>query len=339
MADPATPPDDVAWIHAVRVVADELPSEEAARMRAWLEGSAEGRAALREADALWRAAQPLAQVTPPAWDTAAAMRRFRRARVSDPAQRSPGARRSGMRGRWGFATGLAAAALVLAVVWQGAERGAQGSGPATTVAVNTAAGAAPQTVRLPDGSTVVLAPGSTLMGAPGFGAAHRELRLSGEGYFTVAPGARPFRVRLQSVVVEDLSTAFAVRPSGNDALVTVVEGAVVAGARRDTIREATAARVSTEGATQRLGADVAQRELAWTRGTLAFDEAPLAEIAERIARWSGRTVEVSPELARRRLTVTFSGEGLQEMVQVLATTLGGRAEITQGGWRLVGALP
>lgn len=336
----ATPPDDIAWIHAVRVVADDLPPEEAARMRTWLEGSDEGRAALREAEALWRAAQPLAQVTPPAWDAAAGMQRFRTARAREAAQRSPGAGWFRVGGHRAFRFGLAAAAAMVAVVvWRGGERDGGGPAPATMVAVDNAAGAAPQTLRLPDGSTVVLAPGSTLRGAPGFGAAHRELALSGEGYFTVAPGARPFRVRLQAVVVEDLSTAFAVRPSGGGALVTVAEGAVVVGARRDTVRQATAALVSPEGATQRLGGDVAQRELAWMRGTLAFEDAPLSEIAERITRWSGRRVQVAPELARRRLTVTFAGEGVAEMVQVLAATVGGRAEEAPGGWRLAGAAP
>jgi ferric-dicitrate binding protein FerR (iron transport regulator) len=48
-------------------------------------------------------------------------------------------------------------------------------------------------------------------------------------------------------------------------------------------------------------------------------------------------VTVAPALAARRVTVTFAGERVDAMVQVLATTVGARAEAVGGGWRVVAA--
>jgi transmembrane sensor len=216
-------------------------------------------------------------------------------------------------------------------------RTAAGTASVAVVAMANPGGAAPRTARLPDGSSVTLAPGSALESAGGFGETHRDLRLTGEGAFTVAPGARPFRVRLQGTVVEDLSTAFLVRPDGDGAVVTVTEGAVVVGAPRDTLRQGVAAQVGADGAVHRLGADAVARETAWMRGLLVFADAPLGEVVARIARWSGRPVTVAPALAARRVTVTFAGERVDAMVQVLATTVGARAEAVGGGWRVVAA--
>jgi len=115
------------------------------------------------------------------------------------------------------------------------------------VAMANPAGAAPRTMRLPDGSSVTLAPGSALEASRGYGTSHREVRLTGEGAFAVMPGARPFRVLLRGTVVEDVSTAFLVRPDGDGILVAVSEGAVIAGAGRDTLRQGMAAQVDSGG--------------------------------------------------------------------------------------------
>lgn len=342
MTDSRSASDDLAWIHAARLVADDLPAEEAARLRAWLQGSADGRRAMQDADAAWRTAGPLAEPPAMAWDTAAAMQRFRAARAET---RAPG--RDAPRWVRLAGVGAAAAAALVVLTVRGPWRARTEATPlaSTVVVMANPAGAAPRTARLPDGSSVTLAPGSTLEGARGFGEAHRELRLAGEGAFTVAPGARPFRVRLQGTVVEDISTAFQLRPDGDGALVTVTEGAVVVGAwndnqrevLRDTLRQGMAAQVGASGAVRGLGADVVARETAWTRGQLMFADAPLGEVAQRIARWSGRPVTVAPALAARRVTVTFAGEGVEEMAQVLAATVGARAEAVGTGWRVVTA--
>lgn len=340
MSDSASASNDLAWVHAVRLVAGEVPADEATRLRSWLDGSPEGQRILEEAEAAWRAARPLAAVPHPAWDTDAAVRRFQAARAADSA--APTARAPWTSPSWGRvvrrSAAAAAAMLAVAVLWR--ERTHE-AGPVAdramraVVAMANPAGAAPRTMRLPDGSSVTLAPGSALEASRGYGTSHREVRLTGEGAFAVMPGARPFRVLLRGTVVEDVSTAFLVRPDGDGILVAVSEGAVIAGAGRDTLRQGMAAQVDSGGELRRLGAGVVERELAWTRGALVFVDAPLGEIAARVSRWSGRAVTVAPVLSRRKVTVTFDGERVDAMVQVLAATVGARAEATNDGWRMV----
>lgn len=342
-------PDDLSWVQATRLVADAVPPDEAARLRAWLEATPHGAQALQGAAGTWQATAPLARVPAREWDSTHALQRFRQARAQDVTSRDrvPASRawwagpRLGRRSVLRSAAAVAAAALIMVVANESRQRvRARTSAPdVAAMQFDHAGGSAPRTVSLPEGSSMVLAPGSRVQVAPGFGRSHRTLDVSGEAFFTVASGGPAFRVRVRDVVVEDLSTAFTVRETSRGVLVSVADGAVVVGARRDTLREASAALVATAGIAQSLTGDVAARELAWTRGELTFANEPVAEIAARLSRWSGRQVEVQGALASARVTVAFAGEPIADMVQVLATTLGARAERTANGWRLVGTSP
>src|SRR4029078_6001494 len=83
-------------------------------------------------------------------------------------------------------------------------------------------------VRLDDGTRVVLAPESRLTVAMGYGDKVREVELTGEAYFDVHhDAARPFVVHAGGADIRDLGTTFTVRSTADQGVrVAVTSGSV-----------------------------------------------------------------------------------------------------------------
>jgi ferric-dicitrate binding protein FerR (iron transport regulator) len=65
-----------------------------------------------------------------------------------------------------------------------------------------------------------------------------------------------------------------------------------------------------------------RRLLAWTKGELIFDDAPVASVLATLRQWYGvRIYTNDPALDRREITVTFQGETRAEMLGTLAALL------------------
>ena len=90
-------------------------------------------------------------------------------------------------------------------------------------------------VRLADGSRVILGPASQLVVPAAFGQRGREVELHGEAYFDVVHDTtRPFVVRAGDATIRDIGTSFAVRSdSGPRLQVVVTAGAVALRGRTD----------------------------------------------------------------------------------------------------------
>jgi len=85
------------------------------------------------------------------------------------------------------------------------------------------------TIRLPDGSSVILGYASTLTVPQDFGGRTRQLQVTGQAAFTVAPDrSAPFVVSVGNARTEVLGTSFIVQKYSNDATarVLVTEGRV-----------------------------------------------------------------------------------------------------------------
>lgn len=193
-----------------------------------------------------------------------------------------------------------------------------------------------ETVNLPDGSRVVVAPASRLEVVDDAGRGPRQVRLAGEAWFEVAADPdRPFLVHAAGTITEVLGTSFLVQelPGGG------VRVALVTG--RTSLRRAAApaAEVVTldPGDLAVLAPDAAVATvthaaefgalLAWRDGRLDFDDAPLGEVRDALARWYGVTVVLAdPALAARRFTGTFRLGELDDALDVLALSLGVHAE-------------
>lgn len=309
---------DVDWELLFRYLGQECTRDERARVEQWLSADAQHRTILESAMV---AAGRALEATP----------------VPVSAPRLIVARSAPRRSPWALA---AAASVVIALggtlVWR--ELGPTSGSAGGALAMRTAMTGRGErdTLRLDDGTRVVLGATSTLRYPAAFAAHARDVYLVGEGYFEVShDGQRPFRVHAGNATAEDLGTAFGVRAYAEDSVVHVVvaEGKVALGAAT---LGAVQGAVLVPGQLGRLarGATVPSVQhvdvaayLGWTRGQLSFDDAPLADVVAELARWYRADFRIADaSLATRRLTGSFTNTSLSEMLAALAPVLDVRFE-------------
>ena len=184
------------------------------------------------------------------------------------------------------------------------------------------------TITLADGSTMQLNASSAV--AYRFTGQTRTVTLlRGQAFFAVAKDAsRPFVVEALGGRTTALGTAFDVRTDEHATEVTVTEHAVSVAS--DTLAEP-AVRVGEghQAVYDRDGKvrDVRQAEthavLAWRRGQLVVDNAPVAEVVSEIGRhFGGRIIISNSELAARRASGTFIVTDTDAALGLLRDSLG-----------------
>jgi len=345
-------PSDPRWEAIARDVAGEGNAASEAAVRAWRRDAPDEAAAV---EALDRALDRLTFAVPPDLDVEGALRRVkaRRAepRIAEPpaadaprvlpfrAPTNPPARspaRSPVRGSGWPALARVAAVLLVAVggfaAWRATRDRPSAGGSDRTL--TTAVGAR-DSVRLPDGTRVLLGPATTLTVVADYGAARREVRLRGEAFFAVRHDARtPFVVRTDAASIHDVGTAFVVR-DGSDGRVTVAvtEGSVLmrasgADSAAGVLVPARARATVVPGRAPVVQANVVtDASTAWTRGQLAFVDATFPDVAAELRRWYGIEVRAAdPSLEARHLTAAFHGESADEVLRVVGLALGASVE-------------
>ncbi len=186
-------------------------------------------------------------------------------------------------------------------------------------------------LHLSDGSRALLGVATRLRVPRDYGARVRAVELDGEAYFVVRHDpAHPFLVRTRLGTTEDVGTEFTVRAyRREDSLqVVVAAGAVtVRSARRPgsvaaTLHRGDRAVIETDGgATVTIGIAL-DRYLAWTRGSLVFDDAPLATVLAQLERWYDLEItSTDPSLAREPVTISFATKSADEALRALAQVL------------------
>lgn len=350
MTDDRQQPDlDARWETLARYLAGESGPEERARVRAELERKKD-RAALLDALDATLASPVETPLSPREVEAALASVMSRRDQPAGgsrphvlPLRSRGSAQMDGMRARWRSA-GMRAAAAVLVVagaslLWRATRSGDEDATVARVAAVTQTHRTAPgeiDTLRLADGSTVVLGPASTLsIGA--FGTTRRETTLEGQAFFDVVhDDTRPFLVRTSLATLRDIGTSFTVLSDAERGTrVAVTSGAVdvVAaggGAGAPTVLHAGDRAEVTEGRMRVERGTVTRDELSWTRGILELRDAPLAVVVGELRRWYGvKLVVTDSSLAARRVTATFQDATADEVGRVLAAVLA--TTVTQDG--------
>lgn len=347
---PSSPPD---WDALARLAAGESTDAEAAELRAWLAAHPED-AALFETLTGAVARVESAESARPV-DVEAALARVHE-RMDEPIAPTvvhplPNRGTSRVRvqsgPRWaivGFAAAAAAAILIVGTRGRGADE-ARSAGALATLAAG-AERATPvgslDSLRLADGTRVVLAPGSRLTVAADYGRDRRDVTLDGAAWFSVRhDAARPFTVRAGEAIVRDIGTEFSVRTDGlvsaRGVAVVVTEGAVAlrpAAASGDTgvvLAAGDRGELTAEGRVVAERGGAAADELSWTRGRLAFRDAPLALVRADLRRWYGVELLVEdPALAARRFTGdAVEGEPVARVLERIALAIGG--EVSRRG--------
>lgn len=198
------------------------------------------------------------------------------------------------------------------------------------------------TLRLPDGTRVILGVASILRVPDDFGGGARNVRLEGEAHFDVVhDSTRPFRVLAGNAVAEDLGTRFGVRayPDEDRVGVVVAEGLVeLTDGERRAASDSVGALLAPgqlgvlrhDGEiTVRTGVDL-DRYLGWTEGRLVFRDTPLRDAAVQLARWYDVDLQLASDtLASLPLTASFDDEPVQDVLQLVAVSLG--LQLTRDG--------
>lgn len=303
---------DISSELLARYVAGEATPEERAQVQAWAEGPQQA-AELERWRALWELS---AEGAMPEVDVDAAWARMEGRMDGERGRVVP------IRGRARAVRWVAAAAAVVALVVsvQVLRMSSDHSGRWMAEVTST-------TGMMPDSSRFVLAPGSSLRAD--FDRT-RQVQLEGRAYFEVQRDpARPFVIAADAMTVTVLGTAFEVAAYDTSGTITVR-------VRHGRVRvEVGAHRLELVGGEQ-AAFDKLTKELLrapnmaleqWGDRILQFEQAPLAQVVERLERIHGIHITLANEaIARCSLTATFEDEPLEEVLRVVAVTFGLQVE-------------
>jgi transmembrane sensor len=333
--DPSPAIEPELWEALARYVSGESPQAEADTIRKWIEDDPARGELLLSLDA---AAGRLAAAPQEDVDVEAALSRVHQ-RMAEPEvvpfrarqEHTPPARRT---------TGLRSAAAVLlllaaALIWRTTQSRVDETAAPAARTFSTAPGET-DSLRLADGTLVVLGPASELTVQAEYNENVRDVNLTGEALFDVVHDAgRPFTVHAATASIQDLGTSFTVRTdAAEEVRVVVTAGSVLLHAAGEPPESGVILRAGDRGVLSAGGNAIAERsaptdaDLAWTRGHLVFADAPLDRVAEDLRRWYGIQLRIAdPALASRHITATFAGEPVQKVLDVIALALGARVEM------------
>jgi transmembrane sensor len=195
-------------------------------------------------------------------------------------------------------------------------------------------------LRLPDGTRIVLGPLSSVRIAQGYGVTGREVDVRGYAYFEVVHDlSKPFIVRALHATVQDIGTTFAVRTDMSTGVAVSVSAGSVS--LQGTSPNPTGGRGAPGSAIvlnpgergivlpdgQAMKQHATPDDMAWLRRQLIFREAPLSEVVASLHRWYGIELRVpDASLAARHLTATFAGEPPERVLEVIRLVLGADIE-------------
>jgi transmembrane sensor len=282
-----TPEDDQKLLGYL--LGESTPAE-CADIEHWITAHPERQARWRQLSAEWQNV-PLRRDE--AYDVTAALARVKMRsehRHSATVRRTDLARSTAQRRYWVSVAISSIAAVAVLLTWptRSIER-------AKATTYHTAPGQR-STVRLADGSTIMLAPGTSVVSTG------ERFDVTGEAYFTVAPHSnRPFVVHTKNTRVQVLGTRFTVRQYAGERTTVVVEDGKVSlqtvGRPRTknaptVVSNGMLALVTDSGVTVTSGITT-KDYTSWTQGILKFERIPLANVIAELGRAYGAEIRIS----------------------------------------------
>lgn len=186
-----------------------------------------------------------------------------------------------------------------------------------------------QTVRLSDGTEIILNHFSSITYPERFRKGNREVMLKGEAYFEVAKDKKhPFIVHAETVNIEVLGTHFNVEayPGDPEIKTTLLEGSVAVSndynAKRIILKPDESAIYNKISRTLTLTMEKkANDEISWVKGELIFSNLPLEEIVRQLSNRFGVEITIKGENLRNyKVTGRFmDGEDLDRILELLQT--------------------
>lgn len=185
------------------------------------------------------------------------------------------------------------------------------------------------TLNLPDGTRIWVNSSSELHYPLYFSESKREVKLNGEAYFEVAKLNRngkqvPFFVYTNEQRLEVLGTSFNINSYGKTIETTLVEGKVKLSfpEQPDQVLAPNQQAVYA-GETKQLS--ITQIDpfyvTAWKNGSFAFEDTPIIEVMEQLARWYDVEVSYNTDVRDLKFTGTISKyEHIAKILQVIELT-------------------
>jgi ferric-dicitrate binding protein FerR (iron transport regulator) len=188
---------------------------------------------------------------------------------------------------------------------------------------------------LADGSKVWLNSASRLKFPVSFSGNTREVEVSGEAYFEVAPNkAKPFKVHFNGSAVEVLGTHFNVNAYENDHVqaVTLLEGSVKVMHQASAVKIRPGQQALLESAQPIQVKQIDTEEaVAWKNGYFMFVDENIRSIMKKMSRWYGFTVEYQGNVDDERFGGMVSKfKNVSEVLRMLESTGSLRFKIIQG---------
>ena len=174
---------------------------------------------------------------------------------------------------------------------------------------------------LPDGSEVTLAPGSRLTYKE---KSPRKTQLEGKAFFEVARDeAVPFEITSDGAFVRVLGTKFMVDAGAAVKEVYVTEGKVLFAKSSDSegviLTKGMQATLSQSDAVPVVAAKADVNSLAWQRGSFIFDQTPLKEVLQTLAKHY-KVSFVANDLSKQ-LSGEFDSEDLDLIISLIESAL------------------
>lgn len=180
-------------------------------------------------------------------------------------------------------------------------------------------------VKLADGSTVVLAGNSELQYPDKFASTTREITLSkGQAFFRIAKDPQhPFKVVLNKSDVTVLGTSFNIKRTDSTIDLAVKTGKVLFSPYENGTSSILIAgqALSYDIEKKELRAKTAQNEDAWLTKELVFEDTSLEEVCKQLTSYYGVVIKVQNERSSsKKLNARFHNQSLEDVLLILNET-------------------
>lgn len=225
--------------------------------------------------------------------------------------------------RYGMVGAIALCVILTSLLWMKTE------GREVVYVMNTGYRSV-DSVRLSDGTKIMLGSGSRLVYPEKFADARREVTLSGQAFFDVTPDRkRPFVVKTANMDVTVSGTSFEVFSYEGE---KKAEAVLLTGKVTVTIPDDEGRQSDTYTLTpneklvyhKEEGIKITQTDAdsysAWRRGKrMTFRNEPLEMIVDRLEKWYGQHIDCDPQTAQKyRFTFTVHSESLELILNYIS---------------------
>jgi transmembrane sensor len=178
---------------------------------------------------------------------------------------------------------------------------------------------------LSDGSVITLNKQSSIAYQKQFNGSSREVALTGEAFFNVAPDkSKPFIIKVNDVLVKVVGTSFNIRSQRGQTEVIVETGVVeVTRLRKKLVLRAKEKTVIADSTDQLIKENAgSQLYQHYRTNEFVCDNTPLWQLVEVLNEtYSANIVIADPSLRKLPITATFHQESLEGVLEIIGKTL------------------